>query len=122
VSARPARPSRRQDRGSATVLALVMVGVVVAVTSGVAVLGTAVVDQRRVEAAADLGALAGAAALQRGERACVAAASVVERNGGRLSRCEPAGWNVTVRVTRPTRTVLGMTWTVSSVSRAGPAP
>jgi secretion/DNA translocation related TadE-like protein len=74
-----------------------------------------------VEAAADLGALAGATALQHGEPACAAAASVVARNGGRLTGCVPAGQDVTVRAARPTRRILGMTWTVTSVGRAGPA-
>jgi len=112
---------RRDARGSATVLAVVMLGVVLTVAAGVAVLGAAVVDQRRVAAAADLGALAGATARQHGEPACAAAASVVARNGGRLTACAPTGQDVTVRAARPTRRILWLTWTVTSVARAGPA-
>jgi secretion/DNA translocation related TadE-like protein len=113
---------RRDARGSATVLVLAMLGVVLTVAAGIAVFGAAVVDQRRVEAAADLGALAGAGALQRGEPACAAAATVVERNGARLTGCVPVGQDVTVRVARPARRFLGLSWAVTSVGRAGPAP
>ena len=53
-------------RGSASVLAVVLLGVLAATALLVAAIGGVVVDQRRVAAAADLGALAAASALQQG--------------------------------------------------------
>jgi secretion/DNA translocation related TadE-like protein len=103
------------------VLAVVFLGLLVAVAAGVATVGAAVVDQRRVEAAADLGALAGASALQQGRAGCPAAASVVERNGGRVDSCSEQGQDVVVTAARGTRHVLGLSWTVTSTARAGPA-
>ena len=113
------RPPGQQ--GSAAVLAVGLVGVLVAVTALVAALGGMVVDQRRVEAAADLAALAGAAAAQRGNDGCAAARSVARRNDGRVDRCTVAGSVVEVRVVRTGRQVLGRRVTVRSTTRAGPA-
>jgi secretion/DNA translocation related TadE-like protein len=108
------------ERGSAAVLAAVLVGtLLVATVLGTAV-AAAVVGQRRVETAADLGALAGASALERGASACVAAADVVRRNGGVQVGCDVAGAVVTVRATRSVPSVLGRSLTVSSTARAGP--
>jgi secretion/DNA translocation related TadE-like protein len=112
---------RRGQRGSAAVLATVLLGALVVASVLVAVLGGAVVDQRRVEAAADLGALAGASATQRGAPGCAAAASVVRANGGRVTSCVVSGEVVEVRVARGTRRVLGLRLTVTSRARAGPA-
>ena len=108
------------QHGSAAVLAVGLVGVLVAVTALVAALGGMVVDQRRVEAAADLAALAGAAAAQRGDDGCAAARSVARLNGGRVARCSRVGSVVEVRVVRSGRQVLGRTFTAGSTARAGP--
>ncbi len=112
----------RGARGSSTVLSVVVLGVLLAVAVAVSLVGGAVVDQRRAEAAADLGALAGAAAGQRGERVCDAAATVVRRNGATLTACVEAGERVSVRVARPSRRVLGLSWTATASARAGPVP
>ena len=50
-----------------------------------------VVAHRRAQAAADLGSLAGATAIQHGHAPCPAAADVALRNGGRLVGCTVAG-------------------------------
>lgn len=113
--------SRRGERGSAAVLAMVLLGALATASILVAAFGGAVVDQRRVEAAADLGALAGASATQRGEPGCTAAASVASANGGRVSSCTVSGEIVEVQVARDTRRVLGLRFTVTSRARAGPA-
>jgi secretion/DNA translocation related TadE-like protein len=112
--------TRRSERGSAAVLATVLVGVLAVVAVLLAVVGGAVADQRRVESAADLGALAGAAAVQRGQDGCSAAARIVTRNRARLTACSVAGQVVAVRVVRGTRRVVGHRFTVSSRARAGP--
>jgi secretion/DNA translocation related TadE-like protein len=108
------------QRGSATVLGTVLVGVLATVTVLVVVVGAAVVDQRRVQAAADLGALAGAAAVQRGEDGCPAVAALVRRNGARLTACVVQGQEVLVRTSRRTALLLGHRFTVTSAARAGP--
>jgi secretion/DNA translocation related TadE-like protein len=106
--------------GSAAVTGTVMVAVLAVVAVFVAAVGGAVADQRRVEAAADLGALAAAAAVQMGRPACAAAGTVVRRNGARLGSCVGSGEVVTVRALRDTRPLLGRTFQVSSTARAGP--
>ena len=110
----------RGQRGSATVLALGLVGVLAFATVLVAAFGGVVVDQRRVASAADLAALAGAGALQDGADPCAAARSSADRNGARLGWCSVDGEVVTVRVLREAGPVLGRTLEVSSRSRAGP--
>jgi secretion/DNA translocation related TadE-like protein len=103
------------------VLATVLIGVLATAAVLVAAFGGAVVDQRRVEAAADLGALAGATAVQRGEPGCAAAASVASANGARVLACVVNREIVEVQVARDTRRVLGLGFTVTSRARAGPA-
>ena len=109
------------ERGSAAVLATVLVGVLAAVTALAAVVGGAVTDQRRLEAAVDLGALAGASAAQRGTDACAAAGSVTARNGARVTTCSVDGAVVTLRAGRLTQRVLGLRFTLTATARAGPA-
>jgi secretion/DNA translocation related TadE-like protein len=114
------RAAATGERGSAAVLATVLVGVLAVVATLVAVVGGAVVDQRRVESAADLGALAGAVAAQRGEDGCTAAGSMVAENRARVTACTSTAGIVTVQAARGTRPVLGLRFTVTSRARAGP--
>ncbi len=116
------RPRARTVRGSASVLAVALLGVATTGSVLVAVLAGAVVDQRRAESAADLAALAGAGAAQDGRDACVPARAVTGRNGGRLVACAVADLVVSVRVERRTRSVLGLGFTAVGRARAGPAP
>jgi secretion/DNA translocation related TadE-like protein len=103
------------------VLAVVLVGVLAVAALLVALVGGAVTDQRRVESAADLGALAGASAAQRGRDGCAAAVAMVARNEARLTSCSATGGTVTVRAARGTRLLLGLRFTLTSRARAGPA-
>jgi secretion/DNA translocation related TadE-like protein len=113
--------ARRPDqRGSAAVLMVVLLGVLGAGTLLLGAVGGAVVGQRRVESATDLAALAGAAAAERGEDACAAAQALVVRNGARLTACSLTGEVVSVRAARPVRSLPGFRLTVSSRARAGP--
>lgn len=108
-------------RGSATVTALALVGVLLSVAGAVA-LGTAVLaDHRRAESAADLAALAGAGATGRGEDGCAAATSVAGDNGVELVACEVLGRDVRVRVERRREYVVGLTARLVAEARAGPA-
>jgi secretion/DNA translocation related TadE-like protein len=114
-------PARAAERGSAALLAVVLVAVLTLVAVLATVLAGAVADSRRVAAAADLGALAGAAAAQQGEATCPRAAAIVALNRARMVSCTVHGGVVEVRASRPTHRVLGLGLTVSSRARAGPA-
>jgi secretion/DNA translocation related TadE-like protein len=117
----PGRVRGVGERGSAAVLATVLIGVLAVVTMLVAVVGGAVTDQRRVESAAALGALAGASAAQRGQDGCAAAGAMVVENRARVTSCSELAGIVTLSAGRATRPVLGVRFTVTSRARAGPA-
>ena len=119
VDRAPARPLRAES-GSASVLAVVVVAVLTAAAVLVSAFGGVVADQRRVESAADLAALAAAGALQVGGDPCQAAGSSTARNGARLAECLVTGEEVTVRVTR-SRVVLGHSLELTGRARGGPA-
>ena len=91
------------DRGSATVLTVGALGVLVIVLgAGLAVVGV-VRDVHRARAAADLAALAAASPLLHGEGVdCAAAREVAEANGGVLRGCRAlADGSVETWVARP---------------------
>jgi secretion/DNA translocation related TadE-like protein len=119
---RPRRIRRRatDQRGSAAVLVVGLTGVLVTVTLLVAAVGGVVADQRRVEAAADLAALAGAGAVQAGRDGCVAARETAGRNGGALRTCALDGDVVTVEVGRDSQVALGRRLALVGRARAGP--
>ncbi|HSE72700.1 MAG TPA: Rv3654c family TadE-like protein [Nocardioidaceae bacterium] len=112
----------RPEQGSVTPYAVMAVAVLTAVAMVAAAVAGVVVGQRRSAAAADLAALAGAAALQRGEAACPAAGDVASANGASMRACDPVGEEVGVEVEMEVRTLLGLTWTASDEARAGPVP
>ena len=114
------RVPRRKERGSAAVLGSVFIGVLAVVALLVGAVGGVVVDQRRVASAADLAALAGAAALQSGGHACGTARSVARRNGASVTRCRVRGAVITIVASRTPRSVLGRTVRMSAEARAGP--
>lgn len=111
----------RDERGAATVFAVSLVAVLVLVALGCGVAVGAVAAQRRAQAAADLGALAGAQALQRGDDACAAAARTSGRNGAQLRGCTIEGFDVLVRVEAVAVPGLGDGLTLPARARAGPA-
>jgi secretion/DNA translocation related TadE-like protein len=105
------------------VLVVAMAGVLMFVMVGLAGAGGLVTAQRRAQAAADLTALAGAAALAAAggpSDACAAADRVAGRNAAVLDACTPVG-----RAVRDTVSVAGpdvpwrVVW-VSAEARAGP--
>lgn len=82
----------RGDRGSATVWAVVFMGLLCAVSAGLLAIGQAVAVRHRAGAAADLAALAAADhALDGSAMACVLAAHVAAAQGARLARCAVTG-------------------------------
>lgn len=116
------RSGRRGSRGSAAVLTVGLTGVLLTVSVLVAALGGVVADQRRVEAAADLAALAGAGAAQAGREGCAAAQRTAARNGGQVRRCAVDGGVVTVAVGRDSRLLWGRRLALVGHARAGPVP
>jgi secretion/DNA translocation related TadE-like protein len=118
VPVHPAR-ARTDERGAATVVALAMVGLLVAVAVAV-MCGVAVVAAHRTaQSAADLAALAAADALQQGQDACARAAELARRNRSELRRCAVDGWNVAVVVTSRLRLPVGDV-ELPARGRAGP--
>lgn len=108
----------RETRGSATVLAVVLLVVLGLAGALAAGLGGVLVAKRRAASAADLAALAGAAAVQRGDPGCAAAAATVRDNRARVVSCQVAGEVVEVEVSVPVH-ALGIA-DVQDRARAGP--
>jgi secretion/DNA translocation related TadE-like protein len=111
----------RRDRGAATVF-VVAVGLVL-VLGGVAgaAVGAARVGRHRAQAAADLGALAGAArAIEGTEVACARASRFVAVNGGRATSCEVSGLEIVVRTEVTVRPLPGLIRHATAAARAGP--
>lgn len=103
-----------------TVLGIAMTGLLLTFTLACAGVAGIVVAHRRAQAAADLGSLAGATAIQRGHAPCPAAAEVARRNGGRLVGCAVLGEVVTIRVEAATPRLLGAVHHTRASARAGP--
>lgn len=116
-----ARRAGRTEEGAATVLVVVMAGILCFVTVGLGAASGLVVAQRRAQAAADLASLAAAAALSDRGRGCDAAASSAERNRARLVSCEVDGQEATVTVVVPGPRWPGRRVEVTAQARAGPA-
>jgi secretion/DNA translocation related TadE-like protein len=110
----------RRERGSATVQAVVLVAVLTCVALGVMVIAQALIARRATAAAADLAALAGASAVQRGHDACAAAGQVARANHALLSECSVQGEEVLVTASRPLHSLTGWETTVTGTARAGP--
>ena len=110
------------EHGAGSVLAVAMLGLLVTVTVAAGGVVGIIATHRTAQAAADLAALAGAAALQDGGDACEQAATVAERNRAELTDCVVHGWNVTVSVTANTARLPGGVLDLQARGRAGPAP
>lgn len=91
------------------------------VTFAVLLVSSVVARQHRVDAAADLGALAGADALLGGEDACSRAADIAHANGSVLSNCAVRGDEVLVTMRMELDLPFGWLGHVESQARAGPA-
>jgi secretion/DNA translocation related TadE-like protein len=112
-----------QERGSATVVMLAVIAVVLMLTISGLTLASAVLASHRARTAADLAALAAAGALIRGESpggACVRAARVATANHGQLHSCMAAGEEVGISLS-VLAGVQGL-GVATARSRAGPAP
>lgn len=115
----------RGERGSGTVLTVGLMGLVLALAGAAMVVAGYLVAAHRAKAAADLGALSGAAAVRSGLDPCVAAARAAEGQRAEVRRCERVGdqidfvVTVTAQVTVGVR-VPGLPRTLAAVGHAGP--
>lgn len=111
-----------RERGTGTVLILGIVGAVLVLAVGIAALGAAQNARGAAQAAADLGALAGATALRDGFDPCGTATAAVVRNGGEVASCEVLGGGVVrVAATRaPAVAFGGALGPARASARAGP--
>lgn len=120
----PDRKGRgERDRGSATVMVLAVVAVMLSMTLGALSVVSAVVASHRARAAADLAALAAAAAFVRGEPsglACGRGADVAARNGVRLAACRGRP-DLSVELVVQVDAGMAGVGTATARSRAGPS-
>jgi secretion/DNA translocation related TadE-like protein len=91
--------NQESDRGSATVVAVAMMALLMSITLGIMVFGTAVMARHRAQAAADLAALAAAGRLASGSAAaCASATSVVTSMRATLLDCRVEQLDVIIGV------------------------
>jgi secretion/DNA translocation related TadE-like protein len=113
------------ERGLAAPVVVVLTGLLLVVSLLGASLGRLLVDQRRAASAADLAALAGATAVQRGLDGCGAAREAAARNQAELVACSVTGEQVVVRAAVRSSVPGGLlgrsrTVAVEADARAGP--
>ena len=111
------------EQGSGTVLAVGLIGVLLALALALTGLVQAQSGASRARAGADLAAIAGATALTSVHAPgdpCAAASRVAGANGAALTACRLEGEDVVVGVS-VTVTVLGLVRTATASARAGPA-
>lgn len=109
------------DRGGATVLACVALAGLIVVTLLIGQLGAVVIVRHQVQSAADLGALAGAGALDQGADAgCAAAGELVRRTKFQMEGCVVTDWDAAITVIGKVPIGLFGERTVRAVARAGP--
>lgn len=108
----------REQRGAATLLAVALtavLGLVAVIGVGV---GGLVSAHRRVSGAADLAALAAAAARERGLDPCATAVAVADRNGATVTECSVDPSSVLVALQSEVSGLDGVR--VRARARAGP--
>lgn len=110
------------ERGSASLWVL-GVGLTVLLFAGaVAAAGSVLVAKHRAQAAADLGALAGAVHAGEGlDAACARARQIIEANGASLVECQVDGLDVVVGVQVAPAGVGRAIGPARAMARAGPA-
>ncbi len=114
--------ARRAETGSATVWVILAMALLAAVTAGALLLADVAAARQRAAAAADLAALAGAMAAERGADPCAAATRVAAADGAHLPGCSVAAGIVLVTASvplPPAVAALGRA-EVSVQARAGP--
>lgn len=115
------RRGPRGHRGSATVYAMVFIGLLTTLALVAMAIAGLFVGHRKAAAAADVAALAGAAALQHGAAGCEAAGRISAANRVELLSCETSGAVVDVEVALDVQSPFGATFAATGEARAGPA-
>ncbi|WP_073697304.1 Rv3654c family TadE-like protein [Mycobacterium sp. ST-F2] len=111
----------REDRGSATVVAVALIAVLAGLLSGAVAVGAAVIGRHRAQSAADLAALAAAGVLASGPgQSCRRAAAVAEAMGSRVGQCSVQRLDVVVDVEVPVRFGRWHLGVAHGRARAGP--
>lgn len=91
--------NRAGERGSATLVAVAMMAVLVAITLGGTLVGAAVIARHRAQSAADLAVLAAAGRIASGQgEACAWATSVAAANHAAVTACTVAELDVIVAI------------------------
>lgn len=111
---------RRGERGSATIWGLGWMGVCAALAGVVTIGALATAHQHAVDGAADLAAIAAAAAIQRDDDPCAAARSSAVANRAVLTGCHIDGPRVDVRTMSRASLPFGLRLTLVGDARAGP--
>lgn len=115
------RPDAGADRGAASLLVATCVALLLVIGAALGVVAALVRSHRAAQAAADLAALAGAEARQRGEDGCRVAAALARSNAAELVACRLIGDDVAVAVEVVGPRWLGQTADLTAQARAGPA-
>lgn len=115
----------RDDRGSASLLMVGVMAVVVVLASASLVVAGYLVGHHRARAAADLAALGAATTFQQGADGCAVARRTARHNGARMTRCDRVGdevaFVVTVEVAVAVATpVPGLPTSIVARAHAGP--
>ena len=116
------RRLRPREHGSATVVVVAALGVLLTVGIGCLALVSAVLASHRAHAAADLAALSGAAVLVRGDgaaAACTRADAVARANGATPVSCR-AGSDQNIELVVSVRAGVSGVGTATARARAGP--
>ncbi|HKP39692.1 MAG TPA: Rv3654c family TadE-like protein [Mycobacterium sp.] len=123
-------PSRRKrwprssadDRGSASLVAVAMMAVLLSITMGAVCVGSAVIARHRAQASADLAALAAAGRLAGGaEQACARASALARAMRTAISQCTVDELDVIVTVDAPVSFGRIGVGSAGAAARAGPA-
>ena len=120
VRAGPALGSRRRcSAGSATIYVLALAAALMTVSAVVTGFAGLTVAKHRAVTAADLAALAAAAAVTTDP--CAVATETARHNGARVTECVQEGSDVLVAVGVPAQAPFGLRPLVRARARAGPA-
>lgn len=101
-------------------LVIALLGLLMFLGAAMSFVAGVVADHRAAQSAADLSALAGAQALQRGQDPCAAANRIAAANGASVRSCDVSGEEVVVDVTVEARSYAGYSPEVTGRARAGP--
>lgn len=111
----------RTEAGVATVAATATVGFALLVAAALLQVGLVIAAKHRVQAAADLAALAGSAAGLRGDDGCATAHAVARRNGANVASCQADLAVVTLRAESSTASIVwGARFRTHAEARAAP--